>query len=170
MRCFVAKILPWGTLHNGMEIMVNTSDIDVLRNEIKVVVAEALAEHQSSCPVAMSLVDFKERRDQVATQLHQLLLWKSSMYSNGSGGPPGYIERMNIDHNEKFERLFSALDEIKTVRLRDEGAAAQKALDQASHSKSVSNTRDWLKFVLQFLTFIGGGGMLWLLQVFFHHQ
>lgn len=57
--------------------------------------------------------------DEVAKQLSPLSRkiesidrWKLSLWSNGSGGPPGYLEQARKEDDERYERLFSNIEDL----------------------------------------------------------
>jgi hypothetical protein len=38
--------------------------------------------------------------------------WKLSLWSNGSGGPPGYLETARREDDDRYERLFKSVGEL----------------------------------------------------------
>lgn len=42
----------------------------------------------------------------IQNSLAQINRWKTSLWSNGSGGPPGYLEMARKEDDERYQRLF----------------------------------------------------------------
>lgn len=38
--------------------------------------------------------------------------WKASLWSNGSGGPPGYLEVARKEDDERYDRLFKSIEDL----------------------------------------------------------
>ena len=52
----------------------------------------------------------------IATKVDRLDVRMRSLYSNGSGGPPGYLEMARAQDDERYQRLFNIVEEMKEQR------------------------------------------------------
>lgn len=79
-------------------------------------------------PLNQAVADVKAQNDQQNAVMAQLVEWRRKseqwcvkLWSNGSGGPPGYLEVAREEDNRRYRRLFEEISELKAESLREEG-------------------------------------------------
>lgn len=106
--------------------------------------------------------------------------WTKKLWSNGSGGPPGYLEiardedkdrmdRQECLADERFEKVFKSIDELKADRLREEGKNTlirQLAIEKADAERLADSkkTHRWTRAHLM-IVIAGSFGGTWFLHL-----
>lgn len=47
--------------------------------------------------------------------------WRRSLWGNGSGGPPGFLEAARAEDKAKLDQLFAMVGDLRAQALREEG-------------------------------------------------
>ena len=76
--------------------------------------------------------------DRQATKLGDIDAWRRALWGNGSG-PPGYLEVARAEDKQKYDKLLSAVSELKAGTLRQEGK--DQLLKEQEHQKTSRLTR-----------------------------
>src|ERR1700722_19650937 len=95
--------------------------------------------------VQAQLKPFKDALDLNTRMTEAINRWKLSLWSNGSGGPPGYLERAREENKRRndlvdrqHELLIKRVDILSNQIIQEDGV--QKGIDKADsrHSQSVA--------------------------------
>ena len=140
--------------------------------EIERMILVQIKAHMSDCPLEDTVRELKAEKEKVRDLLALIQKKLNGLWANGSGGPPGYLEkqeeivegrfaRLEKQNAEQFQRLFDTVSDLKKDKYRAEGAAEQAEKDETKAGKKSEVKRDWLKIAL---TVAGIGGGAWLLD------
>lgn len=66
--------------------------------------------------VERQLKPFKVELDKNTLATESIGRWKLALWSNGSGGPPGYLEVARAQDEERFTKIFDLLDPAKKLK------------------------------------------------------
>jgi hypothetical protein len=66
--------------------------------------------------IERQLEPFKRSLDANTKATEAIGRWKLALWSNGSGGPPGYLEIAREQDKEQFRKIFELLDPAKKLK------------------------------------------------------
>ena len=68
-----------------------------------------------------------------------------SLYSNGSGGPPGFLETARAEDNDRFQRIFDALGKLRPLEdfvTKHNATEEQREKDRIERDKTIADKLD----------------------------
>jgi hypothetical protein len=107
------------------------------------IVELAVSTHRLSCPL-------QDQITELGDEVEATRRWQRAMYSNGSGGPPGFIELFEKRVTEQIAALSAKIETAHDFQEGRKGELRQE-------SKDKRREMDWRNFWLAVLTFIIGG-------------
>lgn len=63
--------------------------------------------------VARQLSPLRKAQDLIKSRVESIDRWKLSLWSDGTGGPPGFLETARAEDDKRYERLFGTMDSVK---------------------------------------------------------
>jgi hypothetical protein len=122
---------------------------------IKGITDEAVSAHRIGCPMIEAVDELRQGQVDIHKALEKITNWQSRLWSNGSGGPPGYLEVQQDKTDERFDQTGARFDglerkisDLNIIKYKEEGAAEQRELDEENKQKAISNKRGWLSVIL----------------------
>ena len=97
----------------------------------------ALAHHRESCPMQDKFTELDDQVDDVRR-------WQASMYANGSGGPPGYIETFKDQVTKQIAELARKIETAYDSQVERKGEMRQETKDK---HREVDRRNLWLTVI-----------------------
>lgn len=113
-------------------------------------------------PVLKSMGELKTLFTIVSKKLDSFNHWKLSLWSNGSGGPPGYLERARADDDKRYGDLLQAVTELKRKDIQEE--TTEKVINDLKEEKR-KNVKARLDKFSVLITLLGSGAGAFLLHL-----
>lgn len=119
-------------------------------------------------PLIEELAEVKRQNSQQSSaltlhgkQVEKLDRWSKQLWSNGSGGPPGYLEVARKQDDERYEKLFDSISKLKAEGFRQEGR------DELLEDQDVEKDKKLVRLKNYALVASSFGGA-WLFKPVFH--
>lgn len=117
-------------------------------------IADEVARHMQ--PINQAVAEVKRQNDVQSELMGKLIEWRHAsekwcvkLWSNGSGGPPGYLEMAREEDNRRYRKLFEEISELKAESLREEGAEELRQKMEAAAEARVTHrwnrAQSWIK-------------------------
>lgn len=97
--------------------------------------------------VVRQLAPHRKLQEAIQTKVDAIDRWKLSLWSNGTGGPPGYLEIARKEDNSRYERIFSTMEDVKEKQTSVDIFIEILKVKEESRQKLQKNVLTFLKWI-----------------------